>query len=78
MSAEPLTQCPDCEQDELQRLVSKAAFKLKGDGWYVTDFKDKKPESTAESTPAKNDKQSASSNTDTASKAKSTSAKDDK
>ncbi len=35
--------CPECHQDNLQKLVSAAMFKLKGSGWYETDFKDKKP-----------------------------------
>jgi putative FmdB family regulatory protein len=41
VSDEPLTQCPSCDKPALQRLVSAAAFHLKGSGWYVTDFKDK-------------------------------------
>ena len=35
----PLTDCPVCEQPSLKRLVSAAAFRLKGGGWYETDFK---------------------------------------
>ncbi len=42
MSDEPLTQCPACEKQSLQKLVSAAAFRLSGSGWYETDFKDKK------------------------------------
>lgn len=38
-----LTTCPACEKTTLKKLVSAAAFQLKGSGWYVTDFKDKKP-----------------------------------
>ena len=34
-----LTDCPVCDQSELTRLVSAAAFRLKGSGWYETDFK---------------------------------------
>ena len=33
--------CPLCGALKLKRLVSAAAFHLKGDGWYVTDFRDK-------------------------------------
>ena len=36
---EPLTDCPQCGEARLQRLVSAAAFRLKGAGWYETDFK---------------------------------------
>ena len=38
----PLQTCPECGKPELAKLVSAAGFKLKGDGWYATDFKDKK------------------------------------
>ena len=43
ISDEPAKTCPDCGEDSLRKLVSAAAFKLKGTGWYETDFKDKKP-----------------------------------
>ena len=43
ISAEPAKFCPECGEDSLRKLVSAAAFKLKGTGWYETDFKDKKP-----------------------------------
>jgi len=39
MSDDPLKDCPDCGKAELQRLVSAAGFRLKGAGWYETDFK---------------------------------------
>jgi putative FmdB family regulatory protein len=39
MSDAPLTDCPACEQPELQKLISAAGFRLKGGGWYETDFK---------------------------------------
>ena len=39
MSDDPLTDCPSCGQAQLKRLVSAAAFRLKGGGWYETDFK---------------------------------------
>ena len=39
MSDEPLTDCPDCGAAELRRLVSAPGFRLKGGGWYETDFK---------------------------------------
>ena len=40
-SDSPKLKCPACGADELKRLMSAAAFHLKGDGWYVTDFRDK-------------------------------------
>ena len=33
--------CPSCGKPRLRKLISAAAFHLKGDGWYVTDFRDK-------------------------------------
>ncbi|MCW8925241.1 MAG: zinc ribbon domain-containing protein [Xanthomonadales bacterium] len=39
ISDEKLVDCPQCRQPALKRLVSAAAFRLKGSGWYETDFK---------------------------------------
>ncbi len=39
MSDEPLKECPECGRPELVKLVSAAGFRLKGGGWYETDFK---------------------------------------
>lgn len=35
----PLQDCPDCGESSLKKKVSAAAFRLKGGGWYETDFK---------------------------------------
>ena len=35
----PLTKCPSCGKKALQKLVSAPNFRLKGGGWYETDFK---------------------------------------
>ncbi len=42
ISDEPLQLCPECGKHSLRKLVSVAAFRLSGSGWYETDFKDKK------------------------------------
>ena len=34
-----LVDCPACEAPELKKKISAAAFRLKGGGWYETDFK---------------------------------------
>lgn len=39
ISDEPLVDCPECGQPALKKLVSAAGFRLKGGGWYETDFK---------------------------------------
>ena len=36
----PKRKCPSCGKSRLRKLVSAAAFHLKGSGWYVTDFRD--------------------------------------
>lgn len=39
MSDDKLVDCPACGEPALKRLMSAAAFRLKGSGWYETDFK---------------------------------------
>jgi putative FmdB family regulatory protein len=39
ISDPPLVDCPACGAPELKKKVSAAAFRLKGGGWYETDFK---------------------------------------
>jgi len=39
LSAEPLITCPACSKPELMKKISAAGFRLKGSGWYETDFK---------------------------------------
>src|SRR5437016_11322287 len=38
----PLTRCPSCGKRSLKKLVSAPVFRLKGVGWYETDFKSEK------------------------------------
>ena len=39
ISDDPLKDCPGCGQSTLRKQVTAAAFRLKGTGWYETDFK---------------------------------------
>src|SRR6202023_1698021 len=39
ISDRPLKKCPQCGKTQLQRLMSAPVFRLKGAGWYETDFK---------------------------------------
>ena len=39
ISAAPLLDCPECGEPALKKKISAAAFRLKGSGWYETDFK---------------------------------------
>lgn len=47
ISDPPLTDCPACGRSALQKLVSAAGFRLKGGGWYETDFKSGKKKNVA-------------------------------
>ncbi|HEU5138128.1 MAG TPA: zinc ribbon domain-containing protein [Steroidobacteraceae bacterium] len=38
----PLTKCPSCGKNGLRKLMSAPVFRLKGSGWYETDFKSDK------------------------------------
>lgn len=39
MDADPLKDCPECGEPSLKKLLSAPNFRLKGGGWYETDFK---------------------------------------
>jgi putative FmdB family regulatory protein len=47
ISEPPLVDCPACGAPALSRLVSAPAFRLKGGGWYETDFKSGKQRNLA-------------------------------
>jgi putative FmdB family regulatory protein len=42
ISEAQLRKCPDCGKSKLRRLISPPVFRLKGSGWYETDFKSDK------------------------------------
>jgi putative FmdB family regulatory protein len=58
MSDAPLSICPSCSQAALARKISAAGFRLKGGGWYETDFKKDGKRNVAGDSgePAKSDK----------------------
>jgi putative FmdB family regulatory protein len=39
VSDSPVSECLHCQSPEVDKLVSAAGFRLKGGGWYETDFK---------------------------------------
>ena len=39
VSDSPLLECPECDKPALKKLISSPAFRLKGGGWYETNFK---------------------------------------
>ncbi|MFT5445231.1 MAG: putative FmdB family regulatory protein [Gammaproteobacteria bacterium] len=58
LSESPKRKCPACGKLRLRKLISAAAFHLKGSGWYVTDFRDggkKKPAEDGDSAKATSD-----------------------
>ncbi len=65
MSDAPLRKCPACGKAALEKMISAASFRLKGGGWYETDFKTGDKKQLADS-----DSANASGNTDTAKAAK--------
>ena len=57
ISEAPLTDCPGCgAQGQLKKLVSAAGFRLKGTGWYETDFKHRGKKPADKTAAAKTDK----------------------
>jgi len=58
MSDDPLVDCPECGKPALKRLISAPRFRLKGKGWYETDFKKDNQRNVLKSDtePAKSDK----------------------
>ena len=76
LSDEPLKVCPVCDESTLNKLVSAAAFRLKGGGWYETDFKTGKKKNVASdsnSPSSSSGPSDSSSSSDTSSKSSSSS-----
>ncbi|MBP1149897.1 MULTISPECIES: FmdB family zinc ribbon protein [Methylocaldum] len=66
ISDDPLKECPACGDLELNKLVSAAGFRLKGGGWYETDFKggkDKKKNLAGDTSDGKSDSSTAKKET---------------
>mgnify|MGYP000527031495 CR=1 FL=1 len=62
LSDEPLTNCPECEEDTFVKRISAAGFRLAGSGWYETDFKTGKKKNLANASAGGGSKDGASSN----------------
>lgn len=39
LSDPPPASCPECGSTQVRKLISAVGFRLKGGGWYETDFK---------------------------------------
>jgi len=46
--------CQQCLTGTVKKMPSSGNFQLKGTGWYVTDFKDKKPKESNTKEPTTN------------------------
>ena len=62
INEKPLLDCPSCGEDALKRLISAPNFRLKGKGWYETDFKKENQKNLVDS---KEDKSSKAEDKDT-------------
>ena len=60
MNDDPLLDCPVCNKPKLKRLLSAPSFRLKGSGWYETDFKGKSSSSENKATDDASKKKEAS------------------
>jgi putative FmdB family regulatory protein len=49
ISDKVLTECPACGKPALKKMLSAPGFRLKGGGWYETDFKGGKKKNVADS-----------------------------
>lgn len=49
VSDPPLRKCPECGKPKLRKLLSAPSFRLKGGGWYETDFKSGNKKNLADS-----------------------------
>ncbi len=65
MTDDPLVECPACGEPALRKLLSAPRFRLKGEGWYETDFKkdNQKNVHKSDAEPAKSDKKQDDSKT---------------
>jgi len=77
MSDDPLVKCPECGEPQLKRLISAPRFRLKGEGWYETDFKkdNQRNLSRSDDTPAKGETKAKESEPKSDTKASSTETK---
>ena len=67
MSDAPLVGCPECSKSTLKKQISAAGFRLKGGGWYETDFKSGSKKNIAGESSSSNSSSSSGSATPAAS-----------
>ena len=55
ISDKPRVTCPKCNKKTLKKLISAPSFRLKGGGWYETDFKTGKKKNISSNESSKDD-----------------------
>tara|TARA_Y100001934_G_scaffold67960_1_gene84275 strand:+ start:166 stop:456 length:291 start_codon:yes stop_codon:yes gene_type:complete len=70
ISDDPKTTCPKCNKESLSKLISAPSFRLKGSGWYETDFKTGKKKNISSNESSKSDKSIETSKSDSKKAAK--------
>ena len=63
ISDKPMIVCPQCDKKTLKKLISAPSFRLKGSGWYETDFKTGKKKNILSKESSNNDKSKETSKT---------------
>ena len=66
----PKEVCPKCNKKGLKKQISAPSFRLKGGGWYETDFKTGKKKNISSNESSKSDKSIESSKSDSKKAAK--------
>ena len=69
INEDPLKQCPECGEETLRKLISAVSFRLKGTGWYETDFKDKTKDKDKKNNSSKGAKDNGTDKKDSGAKA---------
>ena len=64
ISEELLRDCPKCGKPALKKRISASGFRLKGGGWYETDFKSGSKKNVAPTESASGGESSSSSTSD--------------
>ncbi|WBF65498.1 MAG: zinc ribbon domain-containing protein [Candidatus Kinetoplastibacterium crithidii] len=63
MNDNPIQKCPDCGSSSYSKQVTAPSFQLKGNGWYVTDFRDSKNNKSEKEQVTKSEKPNDNSST---------------
>jgi len=53
IASEPISVCPKCNEQVKRKITGGTGLIFKGSGFYITDYKNKKPSKSEESKPSK-------------------------